>query len=180
MNPDLAIVLGLLALAIAMFALNKPRMDSVGLIMRTALPLTGVITMGEARAGFSDPNIVRLGALFVLSLIHICKVLLVPEQAIVPDTTTPFVFVVQEGKAMRVPVKTGTRRNAQVEIVEGLKAGDEVVTAGQMKLRDGAPVKAVGGQAAPGTPMTAAPPADKPAIAEGKAAGVNEAAGSAK
>jgi len=108
------------------------------------------------------------------------KVLLVPEQAIVPDTTTPFVFVVQEGKAMRVPVKTGTRRNAQVEIVEGLKAGDEVVTAGQMKLRDGAPVKAVGGQAAPGTPMTAAPPADKPAIAEGKAAGVNETAGSAK
>lgn len=108
------------------------------------------------------------------------KVLLVPEQAIVPDTKTPFVFVVQDGKAMRVPVKTGTRRNAQVEIVEGLKEGDEVVTAGQMKLRDGAPVKAVGGQAAPGTPMTAAPPADKPAIAEGKAAGVNEAAGSAK
>ena len=66
MNPDLAIVLGLLALAIAMFALNKPRMDAVGLIMLTALPLTGVITMGEALAGFSDPNIVLLGALFVL------------------------------------------------------------------------------------------------------------------
>lgn len=66
MNPDLAIVLGLLGLAIAMFALNKPRMDAVGLIMLTALPLTGVITMGEALAGFSDPNIVLLGALFVL------------------------------------------------------------------------------------------------------------------
>lgn len=109
------------------------------------------------------------------------KVLLVPEQAIVPDTKTPFVFVVQEGKAMRVPVKTGTRRNAQVEIVEGLKAGDEVVTAGQMKLRDGAPVKAVGGQAVPVTPTDpAAPPADKPAIAENKAAGADQAAGTAK
>ncbi|MBL0169012.1 MAG: efflux RND transporter periplasmic adaptor subunit [Propionivibrio sp.] len=109
------------------------------------------------------------------------KVLLVPEQAIVPDTKTPFVFVVQEGKAMRVPVKTGTRRNAQVEIVEGLKAGDEVVTAGQMKLRDGAPVKAVGGQATPVTPTDpAAPPADKPAIAENKAAGADQAAGTAK
>jgi len=66
MNPDLAIVLGLLGASIAMFAMNKPRMDAVGLIMLTALPLTGVITMGETLAGFSDPNIVLLGALFVI------------------------------------------------------------------------------------------------------------------
>ncbi len=66
MNPDLAIVLTLLVAAIAMFALNRPRMDAVGLIMLTGLPLTGVITMGDALAGFSDPNIVLLGALFVI------------------------------------------------------------------------------------------------------------------
>ena len=61
MNADLAIVLVLLAAAIAMFAINKPRMDAVALIMLTVLPFTGVITMGEALAGFSDPNIVLLG-----------------------------------------------------------------------------------------------------------------------
>lgn len=66
MNPDLAIVLGLLAAAITLFAINKPRMDAVGLIMLTVLPFTGVITMSESLAGFSDPNIVLLGALFVL------------------------------------------------------------------------------------------------------------------
>jgi len=66
MNHELAIVLGLLAVAIAMFAVNRPRMDAVGLIMLVALPFTGVITMGEALAGFSDPNIVLLGALFVI------------------------------------------------------------------------------------------------------------------
>lgn len=66
MNPDLAIVLGLRAAAIAMFAFNKPWMDAVGLIMLTVLPFTGVITIGEALAGFSDPNIVLLGALFVI------------------------------------------------------------------------------------------------------------------
>lgn len=71
-------------------------------------------------------------------------VLLVPEQAIVPDPKTPFVFRVEGGKALRVPVKTGIRRNAQVEIVDGLNAGDEVVIAGQMKLRDGAAVTPVG------------------------------------
>src|SRR6476619_4011293 len=63
---DLAVVLALLAAAIVMFAINKPRLDAVALIMLTALPLTGVLTMGEALAGFSDPNIVLIAALFVI------------------------------------------------------------------------------------------------------------------
>lgn len=66
MNSELAIVLGLLIAAIIMFAINKPRMDAVGLIMLTALPFTGVISMGEALAGFSDANIVLIAALFVI------------------------------------------------------------------------------------------------------------------
>ena len=56
MNADLAVVLVLLAAAIVMFAINKPRMDAVALIMLTVLPFTGVITVGEALAGFSDSN----------------------------------------------------------------------------------------------------------------------------
>jgi di/tricarboxylate transporter len=63
---DLAVVLALLAAAILMFAINKPRLDAVALIMLTALPFTGVLTMSEALAGFSDPNIVLIAALFVL------------------------------------------------------------------------------------------------------------------
>ena len=63
---DLAVVLILLAAAILMFAINKPRLDAVALIMLTAVPFTGVLTMGEALAGFSDPNIVLIAALFVL------------------------------------------------------------------------------------------------------------------
>ncbi len=66
MNTDLAVVLFLLAAAIAMFALNKPRMDAVALLMLTVMPLTGVISMGDALAGFSDSSIVLLGALFVI------------------------------------------------------------------------------------------------------------------
>src|SRR5215831_291549 len=66
MNASLGIVLVLLASAIVMFAINKPRMDAVALIMLVALPFTGVLTMGEALAGFSDSNIVLIAALFVL------------------------------------------------------------------------------------------------------------------
>jgi di/tricarboxylate transporter len=66
LNAQLAIVLALLAAAIAMFVMNRPRMDAVGLIMLTVLPLTGIITPAEALAGFSDSSIVLLAALFVL------------------------------------------------------------------------------------------------------------------
>jgi len=63
---ELASVLALLAAAILMFAINKPRLDAVALIMLTLLPFTGVLTMGEALAGFSDSNVVLIAALFVI------------------------------------------------------------------------------------------------------------------
>jgi di/tricarboxylate transporter len=66
MTDQLAVVLLLLAAAIMMFAINRPRMDAVALIMLTALPFTGVVTMSEALAGFSDANIVLIAALFVI------------------------------------------------------------------------------------------------------------------
>jgi di/tricarboxylate transporter len=66
MTTELGFVLTLLVAAIAMFAIGRPRMDAVALLMLTVLPLTGVISMGEALAGFSDPNIVLIAALFVI------------------------------------------------------------------------------------------------------------------
>lgn len=87
-------------------------------------------------------------------------VLLIPEEAIVADAKAPFVFRVVDGRALRTPVATGLRRDAQVEIVSGLAAGDVVVTAGQQKLRDGAAVRA---------PAAAAPTAEAAAPKAGKA-----------
>jgi di/tricarboxylate transporter len=66
MNTDLFLVLSLLIASVVMFVLNKPRMDAVALIMLVLLPFTGVITVGEALAGFSDANIVLIAALFVI------------------------------------------------------------------------------------------------------------------
>ena len=71
------------------------------------------------------------------------NVLMAPEQAIVPGAQ-PTVFKVVDGKAVTAKVKLGVRRAAQVEVVDGLVAGDVVVTAGQLKLRDGAAVRAIG------------------------------------
>ena len=66
MNLDLALVLLMLAAAVVMFVADRPRMDAVALLMLVAMPFTGVITMNEALAGFSDASIVLIAALFVI------------------------------------------------------------------------------------------------------------------
>jgi membrane fusion protein (multidrug efflux system) len=69
----------------------------------------------------------------------------VPEQAIVPQGDSQYVFRIINGKAALTKVVIGTRREGRVEIVDGLSAGDEVVTAGQLKIRDGSAVSIVNG-----------------------------------
>ncbi len=66
MTLDLSLILLMLAAAIAMFVVNRPRMDAVALLVMVAMPFTGVITMNEALAGFADSSIVLIAALFVI------------------------------------------------------------------------------------------------------------------
>ena len=51
------------------------------------------------------------------------------------------VFVVQDGKAIQRVVKTGDIFNSSILVSEGLRAGEQVVTAGASFLYDGAPVE---------------------------------------
>ena len=68
----------------------------------------------------------------------------VPEQALWPQGTDNFVFRVIDGKVALTKVALGKRGPGRVEIIQGLSAGDMVVTEGQIKLRDGAPVMVMG------------------------------------
>ena len=87
--------------------------------------------------------------------------LVIPEQAMVPFGSDQFVYRVIDGKAAQTRVEPGRRINGKVEIKSGVNAGDSVVTAGQMKLRDGMPVAVLDNKVAP--PAAAAPqPVAKP------------------
>lgn len=66
MNTQLILVLALLLVCIGLFVVNRPRMDVVALLAIVVLPLCGVISVSEALAGFSDPNVILIAALFVL------------------------------------------------------------------------------------------------------------------
>ena len=93
----------------------------------------------------NDELLLRPGMFARVSLVleQRTAALLIPEQALTPKGEEQFVYRIVEGKALHSKVKTGQRRNGKVEILEGLNAGDTVVTAGQTKLRDGAAVKVV-------------------------------------
>jgi membrane fusion protein, multidrug efflux system len=91
-----------------------------------------------------------------------------PDTVVLPETALDYtlygdsVYVVRAAgrdaqgkpvfKAVRTPVKTGLRWGDKVAILDGVKPGDKVVAAGQIKLQDGARVT-----------VTGAPPPQPPA-----------------
>lgn len=89
------------------------------------------------------------------------RALLVPEQAIVPIGEQKNVYTLVDGKAKLTPVTIGARQPGSVEVAEGLKDGDVVITSGLQKIGDGAPVQAKAAAAPAGKP--AAKPAAAPA-----------------
>lgn len=66
--------------------------------------------------------------------------LLIPEDALVPQGDQQFVFRILDGKATLTEVDIGQRQGTEVEIGVGLQPDAVVVTAGQIKIRDGMPV----------------------------------------
>jgi membrane fusion protein, multidrug efflux system len=66
----------------------------------------------------------------------------VPELALIREGNQSFVYAIgKDGKAKRLPVTTGGRDGTLVEIIEGLSAGDRIVTEGVVKLSEGARVR---------------------------------------
>jgi RND family efflux transporter MFP subunit len=86
---------------------------------------------------------------------------LVPKQALVKDDEEVFVFVVRDAgdgpRAHRTKVELGLVDDARVQIVSGVKVGDEIVESGQAGLKDGALVERVDGTGAPVEASAASP-----------------------
>ena len=83
-------------------------------------------------------NRLRPGQFMSVSLIlREREALVIPEQAVLTQGTTNYVYVNQDGSAQRVEVHLGVRMPGAVEISSGLAHGDEVVITGQDRLRTG-------------------------------------------
>ncbi len=119
----------------------------------------------EVEARISNPGGLLLPGLFVNAAVVLPPR---PDTVVLPQTAVTYtlygdsVYVIRrsgsdrDGKrvrrAFRTPVKTGREWGNEVAILSGLKAGEEVVAAGQIKLHNGAAVT-----------VTGAPPPQPPA-----------------
>lgn len=113
-------------------------------------PVSRAITV---RAEIPNPDgRLRPGMLLDVGLERAARdTLAIPELALQQNGTVSSVYRVEPGNQVKeVPVKIGSRRFGEVEIVSGLKPGDRIVVEGTVKLRDGAKIRDVGAKAAAG------------------------------
>lgn len=71
------------------------------------------------------------------------QALLIPKESIMEKAGQKSVYLVSEGKAVETPVNTGIADGEIVEVLEGLREGDQVITTGQNALHDGSLIEAV-------------------------------------
>ena len=70
--------------------------------------------------------------------------LLIPYDAVHFESEQAYVFVIEDGKAVRTPVTVGLINDDTVEITEGLREGAQLVATWSSQLEDGARVRIIG------------------------------------
>jgi membrane fusion protein (multidrug efflux system) len=97
----------------------------------------------RVRAVLPNPDLELPAGMFM----HVSVVLeerpavLVPEQAVLAEGDSTYVFTVQDDRATRRKVRLGQREAGKVEVLDGLDAGQSVVRAGLQRMRDGVEVR---------------------------------------
>jgi multidrug efflux system membrane fusion protein len=109
------------------------------------------------QATMANPDKVLMPGMFITAAVVLPKE---PDQIVLPETAVDYTLygdstyvIRQDGtdkdnkpilKAFRTPVKTGARWDGKVAILDGVKPGDRVVAAGQIKVQSGAQVIVTG------------------------------------
>jgi len=96
------------------------------------------------RAQVPNPSGILKPGMFVRVQIIVAQrenAIVIPEQAVVPNGDQITVYRVIDGKSVQTPIKLGLRSFGKVEVVDGLKEGETIVTAGQLKVQDGGAVR---------------------------------------
>ena len=76
----------------------------------------------------------------ILQLSQIENTIAIPTEALIPEMEGEIVYVFRNGKAEAVKVATGLRTESLIQILDGLKFGDTLLTSGILQLRHNLPV----------------------------------------
>ncbi len=67
MTSDIALVLTILGIAIILFATERIRVDVISMMVLLSLILTGLLNVEEAFSGFSNPAVITVWAIYIVS-----------------------------------------------------------------------------------------------------------------
>jgi membrane fusion protein, multidrug efflux system len=128
-----------------------PGRDFSGMVTGVDSRIDPVSRSVTVRAAVPNPDLALKPGMFLnVSLArdeH--EALMVPEAALVPEQSRQFLFIIEDGRATRREVRIGGRQPGRVEIVSGLKVGEQVIVEGTQKVRDGGEVRVVERPGAP-------------------------------
>ena len=102
--------------------------------------------MAQIRATIANPAHLLLPGMFATVTVdagEARQAVTIPNAAVVYNPYGSTVFVLDHGHppvVHQAVIKTGQTRGDQVEVLDGLKVGDVVVTAGQIKLHEGSAI----------------------------------------
>jgi len=125
---------------------DLPGMAFDGIVDTVGASIDPVTRSIRVRAILPNPDRLLKPGMFmkVTLLADSRQSLAVPEEAIEPIGPNSFVYVAVEkdGKlvAERRQIQVGLRQNGRVEVISGLEAGEQIVTDGLIRVRDGAPI----------------------------------------
>lgn len=99
--------------------------------------------MAEITLTNSENQVLRSGTFVYVDFSRETKenLLTIPRSALVENLQSTAVYLVQSGRASIQEIKTGKEFQGNIEVLEGLKAGDEVVISGQINLKNNAKIR---------------------------------------
>lgn len=123
-----------------------PNMDFYGDILRinpVIDPSTGTF---KVTVQVKDPNNnLKPGMFSRISIVYDVhkQALLIPKDAVISEDRENLVFKAQDSVAVKLAVKTGYTNTDNIEILEGLKEGDTVITMGASALKDSSKIEII-------------------------------------
>ncbi|HMR33602.1 MAG TPA: efflux RND transporter periplasmic adaptor subunit [Geminicoccaceae bacterium] len=123
-------------------ASNYPGREFKGVVASVDSRVDAVARAFRVRADLPNADLALPAGMFMVVeiVLDTRKALVVPEQAVLSQGRSTFVFRRQGDKVERLEVGLGVRRYGEAEIAKGLSLGDEVAITGLQRLRDGSPV----------------------------------------
>jgi membrane fusion protein, multidrug efflux system len=97
----------------------------------------------KVRALCSNPsNLLNPGSFARVNMIleRFPDAIKVPSEAVLTVLAGNSVYLCKNGKAQLTPVTTGIRTDSEIQITQGVVAGDSLITTGLLQLSNGAPV----------------------------------------